>query len=209
MTKATEILSSEHRVIEQVLDCLERIAQGCQDEARLDKASAMQALDFFRNFADRCHHGKEETHLFPALEAKGFPRDGGPTGVMLHEHDQGRACIRSMAVAADGAAEGGADAIAAFVAAAQGYIALLRQHIEKEDHCLFSMADRAFTAADQQQLLVAFEIVEREHLGAGTHEKYLQVAQELAGRYGVAAIRQTSQGCGGCGHGGLPVQVMG
>ena len=92
--KPTEILSGEHRVIEQVLTCLERIAEQCAAEGRLDRTSAEQALEFFRNFADRCHHGKEEVHLFPALEAKGFPRDGGPTGVMLHEHDQGRAHVR-------------------------------------------------------------------------------------------------------------------
>jgi hemerythrin-like domain-containing protein len=206
--KPTEILSGEHRVIEQVLDCLEQIAQSCQSEGRLDKASAEQALDFFRNFADRCHHGKEETHLFPAMEAKGFPRDGGPTGVMLSEHDQGRAYIRAMAAAADRASTGDPAAISAFVAAAQGYIALLRQHIEKEDHCLFSMADRAFTAADQQQLLEAFERVEHEHIGEGVHERYLLVADELAKRYGVVPAKHTPASCGGCQHAGLPVQVL-
>ena len=97
--KPTEILSGEHRIIEQVLDCLEKIAQNCATGGRLDKTSAEQALDFFRDFADRCHHGKEETHLFRAMEAKGFPRQGGPTGVMLHEHEQGRAHIRDMAEA--------------------------------------------------------------------------------------------------------------
>ena len=74
--KPTEILSGEHRIIEQVLDCLEKMAQNCAAGGRLDKPSAEQALDFFRNFADRCHHGKEETHLFPAMEAKGFPARG-------------------------------------------------------------------------------------------------------------------------------------
>ena len=104
--KPTEILSGEHRIIEQVLDCLEKIAQNCATEGRLDRTSAEQALDFFRNFADRCHHGKEETHLFPAMEAKGFPRQGGPTGVMLSEHEQGRAYIRGMAEVIDRAAAG-------------------------------------------------------------------------------------------------------
>jgi len=208
--KPTEILSSEHRVIEQVLDCLERIAETCLNDGRLDKTSAGQSLEFFRNFADRCHHGKEETHLFPAMEAKGFPRDGGPTGVMLYEHDQGRAFIRAMAAATESAAAGDAEAINRFVAAAQGYVALLRQHIEKEDHCLFAMADRAFTAEDQQRLLEAFERVEREHIGAGTHEKYLRAADELAKRYGVpSAVKEASPSCGGCHHTAVPVHVLG
>src|SRR5271166_4514533 len=97
--KPTEILSGEHRIIEQVLDCLETMAQKSTTHGHLDEISARQAIDFFRNFADRCHHGKEETHLFPAMEAKGFPHQGGPTGVMLSEHEQGRAHIRGMAEA--------------------------------------------------------------------------------------------------------------
>jgi hemerythrin-like domain-containing protein len=137
----TEILSGEHRIIEQVLDCLEKLAKDCAAQGRLDKAAAEQALDFFRNFADRCHHGKEETHLFPTMEAKGFPRQGGPTGVMLGEHEQGRAHIRAMAEAVEGAA-GESEAVTRFVTHAHGYVGLLRKHIEKEDHCLFAMANK-------------------------------------------------------------------
>ncbi len=181
----TEILSGEHRVIEQVLDCLEKIARNCAAAGRLDKTAAEQALDFFRNFADRCHHGKEETHLFPAMEAKGFPRQGGPTGVMLHEHEQGRAHIRGMADAIEGAAAGERESVARFIAHAQGYVGLLREHIEKEDHCLFAMANQTLTEDDQQQLFEAFEHVEHEDLGLGTHEKYLALADDLAARLGV------------------------
>src|SRR5271166_1168175 len=158
--KPTEILSGEHRIIEQVLDCLEKIAQNCATEGRLDKTSADQALDFFRNFADRCHHGKEEAHLFPAMEAKGFPHQGGPTGVMLSEHEQGRAHIRGMAEAIDRDAAGEREAVPCFVAHARGYVGLLREHIEKEDYSLFTMANQALTEDDQQKLLEAFEHVE-------------------------------------------------
>jgi hemerythrin-like domain-containing protein len=198
---ATEILSGEHRIIEQVLDCLEKIAENCASEGRLDKASAEQALDFFRNFADRCHHGKEETHLFPAMEAKGFPRQAGPTGVMLHEHEQGRALVRGMAAAIDGAAAGEREAVERFIADARGYVDLLREHIGKEDHCLFAMANQALAEDDQRRLLAAFEHVEREHMGLGTHEKFLTLADALADRFGVPRAAVTmSQGCG-CHHG--------
>ncbi len=199
--KPTEILSGEHRIIEQVLDCLEKIAQNCATEGRLDKNSAEQALDFFRNFADRCHHGKEETHLFPAMEAKGFPRQGGPTGVMLDEHEQGRADVRGMAEAVEGAAAGRSEAVTRFVAHAHGYVGLLREHIEKEDHCLFGMANQALNEDEQQRLLEAFQHAEQEHMGLGTHEKYLRVADDLASRFGVArTVVNSPQDCG-CHHG--------
>ena len=199
--KPTEILSGEHRIIEQVLDCLETIARNCATEGRLDKTSAEQALDFFRNFADCCHHGKEETHLFPAMEAKGFPRQGGPTGVMRSEHEQGRTHIRAMAEAIEGATAGNSGAVAQFIYHAQGYVGLLREHIEKEDHCLFTMANQTLTEDDQHTLLAAFENVEQEHMGLGTHEKFLNLADELADRLGVTRTVGISSRACVCHHG--------
>ena len=140
--KPTDILSSEHRVIEQVLDCLEAMVREAKRRAGSSGSRPRTPWRFFRNFADRCHHGKEEAHLFPAMEAKGFPRDGGPTGVMLHEHEQGRAHVRGMDEAIDAAAAGDAAALRQFVEHAEGYVALLREHIYKEDHILFQLADR-------------------------------------------------------------------
>jgi hemerythrin-like domain-containing protein len=139
----------------------------------------LDAVAFFRTFADQCHHGKEEAQLFPAMEAKGFSRNGGPTGVMIHEHEAGRAHVRAMAAAVE------KQAVAEFIEHARGFIELLRQHIQKEDHCLFAMADQAFSPADQEQLLAAFDKVEHEHMGAGTHEKFLKLADDLAARYNV------------------------
>ena len=186
--KATEILTNEHHVIEQVLNCLEAIVRLAKSTGRLDRQSAEDAVAFFRNFADRCHHGKEETHLFPALEANGFPREGGPTGVMLHEHERGRALVRGMDEQLAAAAAGDPAAVGHFLANAEGYLVLLREHIYKEDHVLFQLADRAFTAEDQQRLLDAFQQVEAEEMGAGTHETYLRLAQQLAERYGMLSL---------------------
>lgn len=183
--KPTEVLSNEHRVIEQVLDCLERIIAEARANGRLDAASAGDAISFFRGFADQCHHGKEEVHLFPALEAKGFSRAGGPTGVMFAEHEAGRACVRAMSEAMDAAAQGDPAALARFAEAGGEYIVLLRQHIEKEDHCLFSMANQALTDEDQAELMVKFEKVETEKMGRGTHGKFLVIARALAEKYGV------------------------
>jgi hemerythrin-like domain-containing protein len=199
--KPTEILSHEHRVIEQVLACLERMTQKIASEGRIDPQPARDAVAFFRNFADRCHHGKEEAHLFPAMEAKGFSPDCGPTSVMRREHELGRLHVREMAAAIDGAAAGDAKAIERFVEHAESYVALLREHIQKEDHCLFAMANQALSESDQQKLSAAFEKVEAEEMGLGTHETYVKIADALAAEYGVpreatAALEGHACGCG-------------
>jgi hemerythrin-like domain-containing protein len=200
--KPTDLLSSEHRVIEQVLDSLESLAKQCRSRGSLDEQVARDAIDFFRNFADRCHHAKEEAHLFPAMEAKGFPRNGGPTGVMMAEHEEGRACVRAMDEAVQAAGAGDTAAPIRFADLATRYIDLLRAHIGKEDHCLFAMANQAFSESDQQKILDVFTKVEAEEVGTGVHERYLKLADDLANRMGVtgSTAAATSHPKAFCGH---------
>jgi hemerythrin-like domain-containing protein len=188
--KATDILMDEHRVIEQVLSCLEKLAEGYEAEEKLDDTSALEALAFFRNFADRCHHGKEEGHLFPLLEARGLGHQGGPTGVMLHEHDEGRRLVAAMARALD------CDTPRDFVQHARAYVKLLREHIRKEDQCLFPMAAGILSGSDAESLAQRFEHVEHAEMGEGTHEHYLQLANDLADRLDVKRAEVTPA----CGH---------
>lgn len=197
--RPTDILMTEHRVIEQVMNCLEKITVEAQGQKKLDAESARQAIDFFKTFADNCHHGKEENLLFVRMEAKGFSRNSGPTGVMLYEHEEGRKFIRGMAETVDAAGRGDGAALERFTQNARGYIGLLRQHIQKEDHCLFAMANQVLGDADQQALLEDFNRVEKEHMGEGTHEKYLALANALAAKWNVPQA-QVPAGCG-CGHG--------
>jgi len=199
--KPTEILKNEHRIIEIVLQALDSIANRALFEHTVDAESVRQALDFFQNFADRCHHGKEEDHLFTWMESHGFPRHGGPTGVMLQEHEQGRTHIRAMWDSVDGAAKGETNALKRFIEHARGYVGLLREHIQKEDHCLFSMADQAMSETDRLQLMQAFENAEREDIGEGVHELYVMIAKSLAEKF---QIDTSSLSCSvfqcGCGH---------
>jgi hemerythrin-like domain-containing protein len=196
--RPTEILSAEHRVIERVLDCLERMAERAEAEGRLDVADAASAIEFLRGFADGCHHGKEERHLFQMLIAKGWPRDRGPVGLMLAEHEEGRALIRAMDEARSATAAGEPEAPGEFAAAARAYTELLRVHIHKEDRVLFPMAGETLADAEEE-LLAAFARTEAEEVGPGTHERFLAVASELAERYGVAPIEPEAAACG-CHH---------
>ena len=134
--------------------------------------------------------------MFPLMETKGFPRQGGPTGVMLHEHEEGRKHIRSMREALSAADQNAA--LREFACHAHGYVDLLRQHIFKEDQRLFPMANHVLSAEDQARLLDRFAHVENHEMHEGTHEKYLELANSLAERFHV--VRGNRSACG-CGHG--------
>ncbi len=135
---------------------------------------------FTREFTDGCHHHKEEQVLFPLLREKA-PMAAGPVSVMLAEHDQGRAHVSAVADGLSAASAGDADARDAVAAGLEGYSALLRAHIAKENKVLFPLAERALRADDKARLAAEFDRVEREETGEGVHETYHALAHELSG----------------------------
>jgi len=176
----TQILSDEHRLILAVLDSLEEAA------SRLDSGNAvspeffLDAADFIQGFADKCHHAKEEDILFAAMTAGGMPQDSGPVAVMLHEHDEGRRFTAAFRSAAAQMKEGDDSTIADVVCNAFDYVNLLREHIMKEDHVLFPMAEQMIPADAMQQVRDDFEGVIAEDARNGVTEKYQMLAEKLS-----------------------------
>ncbi len=167
----TDDLKNEHEAVLMLLGILDAVSERLESGGAVPREHLDQILDFLRGFVDKCHHGKEETALFPAMEAAGVPREGGPIGVMLAEHELGRGFVRQMA----GADKDGA----AFARAGRGYIALLTQHIHKENDVLFPMADKVLSAETQQRLEGEFETIEETVVGRGKHEQYHAMLHQL------------------------------
>jgi hemerythrin-like domain-containing protein len=116
------------------------------------------------------------------MEAHGIPNEGGPIGMMLAEHEEGRAHVRAMLAAVEQIAAGNAASAQPLLSHARAYLTLLREHIQKEDDILFRIADEVIPQDEQRQLLRRFEEHEAEEMGAGAHEKYLKIAEELEAR---------------------------
>jgi hemerythrin-like domain-containing protein len=176
----TEILKHEHKIILMVLDAAKREVQSIRQRGKLHVAELEKMVDFIRNFADRCHHAKEENLLFVKMNEKGMPSESGPIAVMLKEHTEGRRRIKAISEAISKAQEGNPATLQTISENLDAYIQLLRNHIEKEDNVLYPMADKVFTGQDQQSLSEAFDKVEAEQIGEGVHEKYHKLAHDLS-----------------------------
>lgn len=184
--KATQQLSTDHRLIERVLSALEVAAEQLGRGETVAPAFFHDAVRFIRGFADGTHHRKEEDVLFPALADRGMPVEGGPIGVMLYEHDQGRQFTAAMSAAADALEAGESRAEDALVANALGYATLLRQHICKEDHILFAMAERFVPPAEQGDLDRAFDAIDAAQGAGETRADYERLVKSLEARVAVA-----------------------
>ncbi|MFZ5876486.1 MAG: hemerythrin domain-containing protein [Nitrospirota bacterium] len=183
MGVAIEQLKKEHSAIERMLAILELVNRKLQAGEPVDAAHVSQIIEFFHGFADECHHGKEETVLFPALEKVGIPREGGPVGVMLHEHDQMRGYLRGVGQAVERMRAGEVGAAYDIVRYAGDYASTLRRHIDKENNMLFRMAEMRLGPDQEQRLAERFEAVETEKMGAGKHEALHALLDRLEGIY--------------------------
>ncbi len=177
--KATDILSSEHRVIERLIASIETASSKLEHGQAVRPGFFVEATDFIKGFADGCHHRKEEGVLFTTMNKYGMPTQGGPIGMMLFEHEEGREFTRGLREAALKLEGGDKTAVPAVLQNARGYCALLKQHIMKEDNILFPMAAQVIPEAQHDQVLEDFEHVEHDETGPGVHEKYLALVERL------------------------------
>ncbi|MGB9773472.1 MAG: hemerythrin domain-containing protein [Bacteroidota bacterium] len=182
--KPTDQLKQEHKAVKLMLEILEKMCHKLESgEEKINLSHLDQTIEFIKVFVDKCHHAKEEELLFPAMEAAGIPREGGPIGMMLMEHDIGRNYVKNLSEAVDKYKAGDNRASAGIVENARKYAELLAQHIVKEDSILYPMAEATLPEEGQEKLLEEFERVENERVGAGKHEEFHKMLSTLRDIY--------------------------
>ncbi|MEK7117469.1 MAG: hemerythrin domain-containing protein [Patescibacteria group bacterium] len=127
-------LKSDHQTILKHLNDLEKAI----NQPTINHAEVEEFLHFTETFAEP-HHQKEEQVLFPALERKGIPNEGGPIGMMIMEHMAKRDYLIKMREALK---ENNEDKLKENT---RDMISLLRDHIYKEDNILYPCAQDALT----------------------------------------------------------------
>ncbi|WP_419655498.1 hemerythrin domain-containing protein [Desulfosarcina variabilis] len=183
MNAINELLT-EHEAVRTTLRIIETIGQDIERTGKISNPDHVeQLLEFFTTFVDRCHHGKEEELLFPALEKVGISREGGPVGVMLEEHQRGRNLVSKMKNEFARYRNGDGGATEKFKRHADDYIALLDFYIDKENKVLFPLAINHLPESDLSEMKHGFDQIESEKIGVGTHERFHQMLSELGNIY--------------------------
>ncbi len=181
--KALDELRAEHEGIRIMLRVLSVLADSLNEGRQVDPNHLERIMEFITVFVDKCHHAKEEGLLFPALEAAGIPRAGGPVGVMLMEHTEGRSLAGNMADALEDYQSGETVARKVFARNAKRYIALMTAHIEKENNVLYPMGEARLEEDVADKLFEGFAQIERDKIGPGKHDEFHKMLQEFQRRY--------------------------
>lgn len=159
MSRPTEILSNDHKVVLEKLKLFEQTVNNFKSP---NIKKFFEDLKVFLKKEVDVHFKKEENALFPEME-KFIPRDEGPIGQMLMEHEDLYKYEANFTKGIDlFLKDGNSDEAQKLIKEnAISYINLLREHIYKEDNMLFMMADMHLEEDQINAIMKKFEEMDK------------------------------------------------
>ncbi len=187
------LLMREHRLIERMVGNIQRELHNVTYEMRMDPIFIDQAVDFFRTYGDKTHHGKEENILFRELMTKSLkPEDQRTMEGLIAEHASMRFAVSSLQESKNRYLMGEAKAFGEVKTRLMELVMAYPPHIEKEDKHFFYPSMDYFTPEEQERMLQEFYEYDREMI----HEKYSNVVDIIKSQTAGSSLMR----CSVCGY---------
>ena len=152
-----ERLISEHRLIEQMVSLVEKETEIIVATGKVEPNFIGAAVDFFRTYADRYHHGKEEGILFKELSNKRLSEtDHSMILELTNEHAFARRTVKSLESLKEKYVAGTTETRKDILELLNTLVKLYPQHIQKEDTQFFLPSMKYFTQTEQEDMLDTF-----------------------------------------------------
>jgi hemerythrin-like domain-containing protein len=144
----------EHRLIEQIITPLETELKHISHQNKSHPSFIYEAVDFFKTYADKFHHGKEEDILFKELSNKDLkPEHTRIMSELKEEHRYARKTVGALVMATDKWSQGDNNALHDISDNLRKLVELYPRHIEKEDKQFFYPCQNYFTKEERVKLL--------------------------------------------------------
>lgn len=172
MKQAIQLLFDEHALIVQATEA----AKGAR--ALLDKDTATyekvirEMIVFFRIYADRFHHHKEELILFPEMQKKNELLSGGILKEMLDNHVEFRQMVKDVENHLDEKKYIGAQT------QLEAYCEMLLDHIAVENDEVFPIAESLFSEEELDKISGRFEDCDSE-IGIQKKQELSEIIGEI------------------------------
>lgn len=158
--KPTGQLMIGHRLIERMVALLKKELNKLKNNQQPNPQFILNAVDFFRTYADRTHHGKEEGILFKELINKKLSEEHKKImGELVAEHVTARKNVKELLEANEEYAKGDAKAISKIISPMKTLTSLYPSHIAKEDKQFFSPVLKYLNEGEQHTMLKNFLIL--------------------------------------------------
>jgi len=171
-------LMIEHRLIERIVPVLKEELSRINETNEVNPVLIEIAVDFFRTYADRTHHGKEEDILFRELKKKQLSSEHQKImDELIEEHVYARRVVGNLLMSKDLYMQGDTNALKVVVDRLNDLIKLYPAHIEKEDKRFFIPVMDYFSKQEQDDMLQESWEFDRKMI----HEKYENIVEKLEG----------------------------
>lgn len=179
---AIDLMIKEHENISVMIDIVREACYKVITGENINFDDFNLMVDFIKNYADKHHHGKEETFLFNRMiEEIGNTAEKLVKHGMLVEHDLGRLYISDLEKALEDLKSGNDKAKVDVIGSAISYCNLLSRHIEKENKVAYTFANRMLK--DETKNKIDDETKSFEENNKENSEKYLKILEELKNKY--------------------------
>lgn len=155
MSKALDIIRTEHRSIAAVLENLRRLARGRGSVASFNSAIFGAMVNYLQDFADHVHHPKEDRYLFAPLRRRGVAAEA-LIAALEREHVEGWRALRDLRQSYARLAAAGDAGLPDFARAIEDFARTYFEHMRKEEEELFPLALQLFTSEDWDAIDRAF-----------------------------------------------------
>ncbi len=178
-----DALREEHGETMKMLLVLQRFSTKLVDLEEGETKDLEALIEFFEIYVDRCHHGKEEQLLFPALSRARSAEIDSLISSLIDDHRQARMGMEQMKSDAGILhSHTGADR-KAFSEGAERYVELVRKHIRKENSALLPLIEESLSETDRLQMAEQFHELEKATLGSSRLKTFLAGVRELSQKY--------------------------
>jgi hemerythrin-like domain-containing protein len=175
--QAIGLMMIEHRLIEKIVPILEQELDRLNRGGDPDPILIESAVDFFRTYADRTHHGKEEDILFRELKKKQLDPDHQRIMSELeNEHVIARATVGGLLESKNKWINGDKESLGRIKENLSKLVKLYPPHIQKEDKNFFLQTRKYFSDEEMLNLLLESYEFDRNMI----HEKYRKMIEALS-----------------------------
>jgi hemerythrin-like domain-containing protein/rubredoxin len=169
-------LMIEHRLIERMVSLVEFESRKITETKKVNPVFIDTVIDFFRAYADRCHHGKEEDILFRELAAKELSTEHRTLmNELIEEHVIARKTVSRLENAKESNLKDEVGSLNEISRNLNELTELYPKHIFKEDKTFFYPCMKYFTKNEQDKMLQEFTEFDKEI----NHERYRKTVAEM------------------------------
>lgn len=171
-----DVLVEEHRLILRAVDAIKKESEKIQRTKAANPIIITVAVDFFRTYADRFHHGKEEGILFSELSRKVLAdADREMMTELINEHAYARRTVTALDEAKEKYLAGDKRVLNEILDLLRKLVELYPSHIEKENKHFFYPSMNYFSAEEQQSMQSDFTFFNQDF----TDKRYKEIVDSL------------------------------